>query len=146
MSLFMFSHVFSQKLDSNRITLRPKAKPVSKVPQIKATIQPYKVGNLGYHPANIGIAKSGKILNVLKIYPNPVSEQLNISLRLDKEANLSIKITDLLGNDIISLANERTAAGEYTKTYIIPDKLTSGIYFLRILAGGEPVIKRISVL
>ena len=31
-------------------------------------------------------------------------------------------------------------------TYTIPNKLNTGIYFLKIVAGGEPIVKRISVL
>jgi ribosomal protein S6 len=50
-----------------------------------------------------------------------------------------------LGNDVVTLANERAPAGEQTKTYTI-NKLNPGIYFLRILASGEPVVKKISVL
>lgn len=142
------SAAFAQKIDTTRITLKPKAKTVSRVPQIKANIQPYKPSfNISSTaPSNGTTVKSGKILTVLKIYPNPVNEQLNISLRLDRETMLSIKITDLLGNDVVVLANERTPAGEQTKTYSIPSKLNAGIYFLRIVAGGEPVVKRISVL
>jgi hypothetical protein len=92
---------------------------------------------------------SDKILNVLKIYPNPVNpnfDQINLILRLDREITLTVKIMDLLGNEIVTLSNERTAAGEQTKSYSIPSRLNSGIYFMRISAGSETVVKRISVL
>ncbi len=145
------STVFAQKVDSSKISIKPKAKIVSKVPQIKANIQPYKPSNLGYNPANSPISavsgsKPGKILTVLKVYPNPVSDQINISLRLEREIMLSVKITDLLGNDVVRLANERVSAGEQTKTYSIPNKLNTGMYFLKIEAGGEPKWMKISVL
>ncbi|MEE1945476.1 T9SS type A sorting domain-containing protein [Pedobacter sp. KR3-3] len=148
MVAFLNNAAFAQKIDTTAITLKPKPKTVSRVPVIKANIQPYKPAfNLSSANTNTGLTvKSNKILTVLKLYPNPVNEQLNISLRLDRESTLSIKITDLLGNDVLVLANERTPAGEQTKTYTIPNKLNAGIYFLRIVAGGEQVIKRISVL
>lgn len=146
----MSNAAFAQKIDSTRITLKPKAKVVSRVPQIKANIQPYKpsfnIASSNNTSTNAPIKTGTKILSVLKVYPNPVNEQLNISLRLDREITLSIKITDLLGNDVVVLANERTPAGEQTKTYTIPNKLNAGIYFLRILAGGEQVVRKISVL
>lgn len=149
--LLWSANTFAQKIDTSRISIKPKPRVVNKVPQIKANITPYKPNTYSYTTANTSInsnslIKTGKILTVLKIYPNPVSDQINISLRLDRETTLSIKITDVLGNDIVVLANERAAAGEQTKTYTIPDKLSPGIYFLRIVAGGEPVAKRISVL
>ncbi|MCJ0742859.1 T9SS type A sorting domain-containing protein [Pedobacter montanisoli] len=145
--------VFAQKVDSSSIKSGFKNF-IPKTPQIKANITPYKpkayMGALSAaKETNITAAsnsKSGKTLTVLKIYPNPVVDQLNVNLRLDREVNLSIKITDLLGNDVVTLANEKAPHGEQTKTYTLPNKLNPGIYFLKIIAGGEPVIKRISVL
>lgn len=142
--------VFAQKIDTSKISIKPKPRVVSKIPQIKANITPYKPNTYNYSTTsnvvnNTALTKTGKILTILKIYPNPVSDQINISLRLDREIMLSIKITDVLGNDIAVLANERTSAGEQTKTYTIPDKISPGIYFLRIVAGGEPVVRKISV-
>jgi len=139
--------LFAQKIDSGKISIKPKSKIISRVPQIKANIQTYQP-QLNYNATtNVAAAnKNGKTLTILKVYPNPVNDQININLRLDKETLLSIKITDLLGNDVIGLLNERTSAGEQTKTFTIPSKLSAGIYFLRIVAGGEPIVKRISVL
>lgn len=149
MLVLICTSVFAQKADSTIISYKPKAKVVSKVPVIKGSVQPYKINVYPYTSSNHNgntKEKSGKTLTILKIYPNPVVEQLNINLRLEKETMLSIKITDLLGNEIVTLANEKSAQGEHTKTYNVPSKLNTGIYFLRIVAGGEPIIKRISVL
>jgi hypothetical protein len=150
MVVLLSSSVFAQKIDTSKISVKPKAKIVSRIPQIKASIQPYKpnliYSSTGNTALNTSLPKNNKILTVLKVYPNPVNEQLNISLRLERETTLSIKITDMLGNDVVTLTNERTAAGEQTKTYSIPHKLNAGIYFLRIVAGGEPKVMRISVL
>ncbi|MBC7615978.1 MAG: T9SS type A sorting domain-containing protein [Pedobacter sp.] len=145
------SAVFAQKIDSSKISLKPKPKIVSRVPVIKGSVQTYKPGNINFNgtsssPTSASASKSIKILTVLKLYPNPVSEQLNINLRLEREANLSVKITDPLGNEIITLMNERAPAGEQTKTFTIPNKLNTGIYFVRIVAGGDPKVLKISVL
>lgn len=143
------SSVFAQKTDTTKISIKPKAKVVSRVPQIKANIQPYRP-SLGYSPTssstNNSPVKVGKILTVFKVYPNPVNDQINISFRLDRETSFSVKITDLLDNVVLRLANERLPAGEQTKTYSIPNKLNAGMYFLKIEAGGEPKVMRISVL
>lgn len=154
MLVFACLPIFAQKTDSSRISYKPKARTLIGLPQIKANIQTYRPNLYNYYPSGNNTAnavikpkeKDGKTLTILKIYPNPVVEQLNISFRLEKETNLSIKITDLLGNEIVTLANEKAPFGEQTKTFNMPSRLTSGIYFLRIVAGGEPIIKRISVL
>ena len=145
------STVFAQKSDSIRVSIKPKPKVVSRIPTIKGSVQAYKPGNISFSgtntlPASANSSKSIKILTVLKLYPNPVSEQLNINLRLEREANLSVKITDPLGNEIITLMNEKAPAGEQTKTFTIPNTLNTGIYFVRIVAGGDPKVMKISVL
>lgn len=151
-AVFTNTSVFAQKTDSSKISFKPKPVVVSRVPTIKATVQTYKPsssinfnGNTTSIPST-NSTKSIKILTVLKLYPNPVAEQLNINLRLERDVNLSVKITDPLGNEIITLMNERTAAGEQTKTFTIPNKLNAGIYFIRINAGGDQKVLKISVL
>ena len=151
MVVFTGSSVLAQKIDTSKITYKPKPKVSSRVPLIKANITPYKPNTVSFGSGNNQTnattpTKAGKILTVLKIYPNPVNEQINISIRLDRETTFLVKIADMLGNDVVTLANERSPAGEQTKTYNIPNKLNPGIYFLKIVAGGEPVAKKISVL
>lgn len=142
--------VFAQKADSVKISIKPKPKVVSRIPVIKGSVQPYRPPNFSFSTTGTSVSgaslnKPMKILTVLKLYPNPVSDQLNISLRLEREVVLSVKITDLLGNEIVSLMNEKSPAGEQTKTFTIPTKLNSGMYFVRIIAGGDPKVLKIAV-
>lgn len=146
---FASSAIFAQKIDTSRLSIKPKAKIINRSPVIKTNIQPYRPAIMGYVPTTtvaINAAKNNKLLTVLKLYPNPVSDQININLRLEKETSLTVKITDILGNDVATLANERASAGEQTKTYAIPNKLNAGIYYLKIIASGEQIVKKISVL
>lgn len=153
MSILCSVSVFGQKADSSATGIR--AKKINKTPQIKANIPTYKPKyNFGYIQYNdiisnsksLNSAKQEKILSVLKVYPNPVDDQINLILKMDRESNLSVKIMDLLGNEVVTLSNERIAAGEQTKSYTIPNRLNAGIYFLKIMSGSETVVKRISVL
>ncbi len=151
MSIFGSAHVLAQRSDSAYFT--PSKKRVSNTPQIKTNIKSYRpsFGFIPYNSFSTGLAqavpaKSTKILTVLKVYPNPIDDQINISLRLERESMISIRIMDLLGNEVMTLANERFSAGDITKSYQLPNRLNSGIYFLRIVAGAETNVKRISVL
>lgn len=144
--VFIGPSVFAQKIDTTKLSIKPKAKVISKVPQLKANIPNYKPVGEASTSISSNNLKSGKILTILKVYPNPVSEQININLRLERETTLTVTITDLLSNTVVTLANERSAAGEHTKTYTIPSKLNAGLYFLKVVAGGVPKIWRISVL
>lgn len=147
--------VFAQKSDSSNNSL--KYRRFIKTPQIKGDVPSYRpnyiTGSTSFTPYNSVVSrskqatgKSDKILSVLRVYPNPVDDQINLTLRLERESSISIKIMDLLGNEVVTLSNERLSAGEQTKTFTIPNKLNSGIYFLRFVAGAETIVKRISVL
>lgn len=150
---------WAQQADSIHISLKNRVKKTSRVPEIKANIQPYRplFGTLGTSgmfntysgsakPTNIAATKD-KLLTIVKIYPNPVEDQLNIILSIGKDGTqTTVKIIDLLGNEVVTLANERLNAGEQTRTFNIPSRLNAGIYFLRVMAGSESQVKRISVL
>lgn len=150
----------AQQTDSIHFSLKPATKKTNKIPEIKANIQPYRplFGTLGYSgvfntystttkPTTVSATAKDKLLTIVKIYPNPVEDQLNIILSIGKDATqTTIKIIDLLGNEVVTLANERLNAGEQTKSFSIPSRLNAGIYFLRVVAGSESQVKRISVL
>jgi|SRR6185312_1143794 len=87
-----------------------------------------------------------KVLNNVQVYPNPVTDQINLKYELTRNSNVTIKIMDVLGNDIITLFSQRVDPGEKNFSYALNSKLTRGFYFVRIVAGTESVIKRISVL
>lgn len=87
-----------------------------------------------------------KILNNVKVYPNPVSDQLNLAYSISKDANVTIKIMDVLGNEITTLLTERLSAGEQANSFNIASRLSSGFYFIRVSVAGEIITKRISVL
>jgi len=87
-----------------------------------------------------------KLLNNVQVYPNPVTDQINLKYDLSRNSNVTIKIMDVLGNDIITLFSQRVDPGEKTFNYSLSSKLTRGFYFVRVVAGTESVIKRISVL
>lgn len=87
-----------------------------------------------------------KILNNVKVYPNPVSDQLNLTYLVNKESNVIIMIMDVLGNEVATLFSERLSAGQQNHSFNIATKLSSGFYFVRLIVGNEVVIKRISVL
>jgi hypothetical protein len=90
--------------------------------------------------------ESQKPIDNFKIYPNPVSDQLNLSFTLKKESFVTIKILDVLGNDVMTLFNQKLGSGEQNNTFYIDSKLKTGFYFVRIIADSNAIIKRISVL
>lgn len=87
-----------------------------------------------------------KLLTDVSIYPNPITDKLNLTYNVKKNTTVSIKIMDVLGNEVITLMAQRVEAGEQRNTFQLSNRLSSGFYFVRMIVGTESVIKRISVL
>src|SRR5690606_22685532 len=87
-----------------------------------------------------------KVLSNAKVYPNPVSDQINLTFKLSKEISVTIKIMDALGNEISTLLSQRLEEGDQVQNFTLNSNLKSGFYFIRIMAGTETVVKRIQIL
>ncbi|MBS1519970.1 MAG: T9SS type A sorting domain-containing protein [Bacteroidetes bacterium] len=97
--------------------------------------------------AKINVTRTDdKLLTDVQVYPNPVTDQINIKYVLSRNALVTVKVMDVLGNEVITLVSQRIGSGEQSFTYPISNKLSRGFYFIRVVAGTESVIKRISVL
>lgn len=89
---------------------------------------------------------SEKLLSNVKVFPNPTVETINLSFRLGKRSDVSIKVMDALGNEMLTLFSQTLDPGNQNQSFEIQNRLSSGLYFVRVTAGTETVIKRISVL
>lgn len=87
-----------------------------------------------------------KLLSDVMIYPNPITDKINMTYNLKRNTNVSIKIMDVLGNDVLTLLSQRVEAGEQKNTFQLSNRISPGFYFVRIIVGTEPFIKRISIL
>jgi hypothetical protein len=130
-----------------KITDTRKEKPAFLKTKLKVSMVPFKPSILkpSATPANKVNLPDGKLLSNVKVYPNPVSDQLNVNYTLNKEVTMTIKIMDFLGNEVSTLLSRKLPAGEQNATFTIGDSLNSGLYFIRFIAGNETVIKRISI-
>ncbi|WP_257666217.1 T9SS type A sorting domain-containing protein [Parapedobacter tibetensis] len=99
-----------------------------------------------FFPFRVNNSENDKLLSNVKIFPNPISEQINLSFSLGKQSSVSIKVMDALGNEVMTLLNQELEAGNQSHAFETNNKLTNGFYFIRVSAGAETVVKRISVL
>ncbi|MEJ6979200.1 T9SS type A sorting domain-containing protein [Pedobacter sp. P351] len=138
----------------SKITDTRPGKP-SAVKSVKINIIPFKPSYIRTIPASGNTTQSTKnsassadlkVLSNVKVYPNPVSDHLNLSYFVNKDSNVTIKIMDILGNEITTLLSQRLPAGEQINSFPISSSLNSGYYFIRLIVGNETIIKRISIL
>ena len=50
-------------------------------------------------------------------YPNPFNPSTSISFTLPNETNVTLKVYNILGKEIATLANERRSQGEHTVVF-----------------------------
>jgi len=109
------------------------------------SLPPVKPGVTSYVKFTVNHADD-KLLSDVEVYPNPATDQINLKYVVSRNTNVSIKIMDVLGNDLLNVFQQRVDLGEQKFTYSISNKLSRGFYFVKIVAGTESVIKRISIL
>jgi len=66
-------------------------------------------------------------------YPNPFNPSTKIQYSVPQISNVSIKIFDILGNDIETLVNKEKPAGTYELTWNAVN-LPGGVYFYQLRA------------
>lgn len=89
--------------------------------------------------------ESEKLINNVKVFYNPVAEQITLNFTLGQQNTVVIKIMDALGNEALNLMNGRLDAGLQSLSFDTDGKLSTGFYFVRVSSGTETVVKRISV-
>jgi hypothetical protein len=106
-----------------------------------------------YSPSYGAIENPNKITNyfILKQnYPNPFNPSTVISWHLPKSSPVSLKIYDILGNEITTLINEYQNAGEHSMTFNVQQIkyhiLSSGVYFYQLKAGSNILTKKMLYL
>jgi hypothetical protein len=78
-------------------------------------------------------------------FPNPFNPSTKIRYALSNQQHVSLKIYDMLGNDIKTLVNEFKPAGEYEVGFDAGN-LPSGVYFYKLVAGKYVAVKKLLLL
>ena len=86
-----------------------------------------------------------KMITNVKVMYNPVASQITTSFKLTKQNNVSIKLMDALGNEVLNLSNSPLDAGNHNLSFETEGKVSAGFYFVRVSSGTETVVKRISI-
>jgi len=83
--------------------------------------------------------------NLSQNYPNPFNPSTKIQYEIPERSFVTIKIYDVLGNEIDVIANEERLQGKYEIEFN-GTSLTSGIYFYQIQAGNFVETKKMILL
>ena len=78
-------------------------------------------------------------------YPNPFNPSTVISYQIVAGSNVTLKVYDVLGNEVQTLVNEFKPAGEY-KIEFYATNLPSGVYFYKLQAGSYIETKKMVLM
>jgi hypothetical protein len=78
-------------------------------------------------------------------FPNPFNPSTKIRYTVPEQANVSLKIYDVLGKEVAELVNVEQTAGTYEASFDA-SRLSSGIYFYQLSAGNVTISKKMMLL
>ena len=78
-------------------------------------------------------------------YPNPFNPETIINYQLTINNFVSIKVYDVLGNEVAALVNEEKPAGRYSVKFDGSD-LASGIYLYKLSAGNNVITRKMMLM
>jgi hypothetical protein len=78
-------------------------------------------------------------------YPNPFNPTTSISYTIPKSAQTTLKVYDVLGNEVATLVNGENTAGVHSVEFNAA-KLSSGIYFYKLQSGNLLQTKKMMLL
>jgi len=138
--------VSAQKTDTSYLrSSKSKSKQSFFKNSLHLTLPPLKPAIVSTTKVNVP-RPDDKLLTNVQIYPNPVSDIINVKYTVSRNTFVNVKVMDVLGNDVMTLFSQRVEPGDQTITYNTNNKLSRGFYFIRIIVGTESINKRISVL
>jgi hypothetical protein len=84
-------------------------------------------------------------LELLAPYPNPARDGATLRYALPAAADVELAVYDVLGRRVAMLADEARSAGRVERR-LDTRRLPSGVYFVRLVAGGEVRTQRLTVV
>ncbi len=78
-------------------------------------------------------------------YPNPFNPSTDISYTITKAGNVTLKVYNMLGQEVATLVNGYQAANTY-KVNFNASGLSSGVYFYKLSTGNNEMIKKMVLM
>ena len=103
---------------------------------LKVQYQPTSVENNSGSPKDFSLSQN---------YPNPFNPSTKIQYSIPQSSSVTLKVFDILGNEIETLVNEAIPMGTYEITWYAGN-LPSGIYFYKLQAGNFVETKKMMLL
>lgn len=74
--------------------------------------------------------------------PNPFAGEITVSISLPESGKVSLKVFDILGQEVATVTNEHYSSGDHRFKYLGAE-LPVGRYYFHLTAGGKVIIKQV---
>jgi hypothetical protein len=106
-------------------------------------------GTMGDHPLITGVTDQlpgiPTVYDLVQNFPNPFNPSTSIRFSIPEAGVVTLKIFNLLGEEVATLINEYKNVGNYDVKFDA-SKLTSGVYVYRINAGNFTTSKKMMLM
>lgn len=144
-SNIVFEHNYDISLSNPYLQINPSNLHVGDNIKLKVTISDSSIyNNIDYYPDTSWVVinvlppilgtETKEICYTYKLeqnYPNPFNPSTIIRYEIPEQTFASLKIYDILGNEVATLANEEKRAGSYEVVFN-STKLSSGVYIYKL--------------
>jgi hypothetical protein len=98
--------------------------------------KPTSVEMINNNPVNFAVNQN---------YPNPFNPSTIISYSIPKEGMVTVKVFNILGQEVATLVNTQQAAGTY-KVNFDASSLSTGVYFYSVKTGNFSQVKKMMLI
>lgn len=105
----------------------------------------YVLNNLNIELDKNQDVKAPRVFSLEQNYPNPFNPTTNIQFQVPNVSFVSLKVFDVLGNEVSTLVYEDRPPGVYQVEFNASD-LPSGVYFYKLQAGNFVETKKLLLL
>jgi hypothetical protein len=95
-----------------------------------------EIGALAFHDFSIaeatyGVSSPTSTAPTFEVHPNPISENLSLSLNLPSSTDVRISLVDVKGAKVKELHSGSLASGEHTLNFPLTE-IPTGVYFIKV--------------
>jgi len=152
--------LLSEDADPNHATLKwadgtPSGFAITNIsvadPNMQACIEvPIHMGGASVERSKLADDKKPKKFWLEQNYPNPFNPETSIPFTLNQETKVTVKIFNVLGQEMITLLDRDLVAGKHLVQWNAIDKngvyVSSGVYFYQVETNGNKAVRKMMLM
>jgi hypothetical protein len=106
----------------------------------------YEAFDLAAFPFVMGLGTSKDVaafVNNISAFPNPTNGKVSINIDLKKNADVKVRVTNVLGQEVANFAAKSVAAGKNTSVEVDMSNYANGIYLYTVSSNDFTITNRI---